>query len=158
MKNFKEINTWLFNPFKYIAGSRALIIGIIIIIIISVLGYFTDTHFDGVLDIHYSCADITTPYIVHLCYQLINWGTLTLVFYTTARILSKSNPRFIDIAGTLALSQAPLILAALVGFYPGIHLCFDNIDSATLHDLLSELMNNIAIIIPISIITLLISI
>lgn len=147
MKNFKEISTWLFNPFKYIAGSKALIIGLLIILVISFLGYLTNTHFDGVLDIHYGCIDTSTPYIIHLCYQLINWVSIIIVFYLTARIFSKSSFRFIDIAGTLAIAQAPLIFATFVGFYSGIHLCFGDFDVTSLNDLLSVLKDNITIVI-----------
>lgn len=146
MKNLKEMNTWLFNPFKYVAGSKALIIGLIIILIVSALGYFTNTHFDGVLDIHYGCDNTPSPYMVHLCYQLVNWASMIIVFYATARIFSKSSPRLIDISGTLALSQAPLVFAAIIGFYPDIHLCFGNLDTSSVNDLLFVIKENIVML------------
>lgn len=147
MNKENKIASWLFNPFKYIAGTKALIGGIIAMAIISVFGYLSNTHFDGVLDIHYGCATISTPYIIHAMYQIIGWVSITVVFYITARIATKSDIRFIDIAGTLAFSQIPLIFAALTGFLPGIHLCFDNLDAMNINDMLLMLKDNIGMLI-----------
>jgi len=143
MTSNNSITTWLFKPFKFIAGSKALIIGIVLMSLISVLGYFSNTHFDGVLDIHYGCPEIPSPYINHALYQLIGWGTLTIVFYITARIVTKSDIRFIDIAGTLALAQAPLILAAVSGFIPSVHICLGDLNTTSLAEMASVLKENI---------------
>lgn len=146
MNNKNSIVSWLFNPFKYIAGTKALVGGLMAMVIISALGYFSNTHFDGVLDIHYGCADVSTPYIIHALYQIIGWVSITLVFYITARIVTKSDIRFIDIAGTLAFSQIPLIFAALTGFLPNIHLCLDNLDTTSINDILLMLKDNIGML------------
>ncbi|MFV0418903.1 MAG: hypothetical protein ACK5KT_09260 [Dysgonomonas sp.] len=157
MKN-NTITSWLFTPFKYIAGLKALIVGLIVMLVLSILGYLSNTHFDGALDIHYGCLKTTTPYIIHITYQLIGWLCLTIVFYTTAQIVSKSSVRLIDIAGTMALSQAPLIFAALAGFIPSFHICLGDFDSQNITAMIDILKDNIITLGILSIVTIVLSI
>jgi len=140
----KPIVDWLFHPFKFIAGTKALIAGIIVMALISVLAWLCNIHFDGVLAIH---MDNPAPYVVHVIYQIVTWLTLTGVFYITAHIISKSETRLIDIAGTMALSQAPLILVTLWGFIPGIHIDLGDIYSLNLNEITLILKDNMGILI-----------
>lgn len=156
MKN--KISSWLFNPFKYIAGAEALILGVIIMGIISFVGYLGNTHFDGVIDIHYGCNESPNPYIPHLIYQIVNWACMTIVFYVTAKITTKTDFRFIDIAGTLALSQVPLLFAAITGFYPDVHLCLGNLDTTHINTVLEMLKENIVALLIASLICILFTI
>lgn len=157
MKNNTTIS-WLFTPFKFIAGLKALIWGLLVIIVLSVLGYLSNTHFDGALDIHYGCLETHTPYIIHMVYQLVGWLSLTTVFYIAARIVTKSKIRLIDIAGTIALSQAPLILAALAGFIPSFHICIGDFDTQNIAEMTAILKENIIILCVLGIITIILSI
>ncbi|MDH6308763.1 hypothetical protein M2451_001329 [Dysgonomonas sp. PFB1-18] len=139
MKNKSTIVIWLFRPFTYIAGVKALLAGIAVMALISILGYLSYTHFDGIIDIHLNCLSSPTPYIIHAFYQLSTLIILTAVFYITARVASKSETRLIDIAGTMALSQAPLIIAALLGFIPSFHVCIESLNT----DIITVLQANI---------------
>lgn len=124
MKDNKTIAAWLFRPFQFVAGAKALMIGIAVMVVVSLLGYLSQTNFSGVLDIKVNCLDAPPiPYLLHAAFQILVWLTLTIVFYTTAIIVSKSAVRLIDIAGTMAMSQFPLIIAALIGFIPAFHIC-----------------------------------
>jgi hypothetical protein len=110
----------LFNPFRYVAGLNALLAGVLAMIVTMFIAYFSNTHFDGTIDIHYS--NKTFPMIVFASQQLIAWGTAAAMFYLGGIILSKSSIRFVDIAGTIALSRIVLIPAALLGFLPAMHI------------------------------------
>lgn len=134
---------WLFRPFRFIAGTKAMILGIITIAVVSVLGYLSTTYFDGIIDIHTGCLDTGYPYIVHAFFQLTTWILLTVVFYITARIVTNTSVRFIDIAGTMALSQAPLLFAALVGFIPALHPCLGDLNTTSLGEMLEVVRLNI---------------
>ncbi len=46
-------NSILINPFQKIAGEKALFIGLVACLAQVLLGYFFQTHFDGILDAHY---------------------------------------------------------------------------------------------------------
>ncbi len=144
MKNKTSIITWLFAPFKYIAGVKALAAGIPVMALISYIAYHSNVYFDGALDIHVGAAQQTAPYLLHAFYQLCAWSSLSLVFYITGRIVTKTSVRLIDIIGTLALSQAPLIFAALWGFIPFSHVDFGNpdIQSLTVNDLIGIFTEN----------------
>lgn len=141
-----KVWAWLFTPFKFIAGTKALVLGLVIMVILAILGYYSGTYFDGAIDIHYGSDTISTvPFGVHLFFQLCGWFSFTLCLYVAARIVSKSSVRLIDMAGTLALSQLPLLIAALWGFVPLAHISFGEVDIQTLNigQLIAVLMDNL---------------
>lgn len=104
----------LINPFTHIAGSSALIIGLIIIAVTIFLAQMNGIVFDGVFDVHFAPLSLPQAFIV----QGIAFVCLVIAMYLAGRIFSKSEVRFIDVAGTLALARAPFILAAIIGFLP----------------------------------------
>lgn len=103
---------WLFNPFRYVAGGKALGIGFIAMVAAAVAGYATSTHFDGVL--HMS-PGWNTPLWVFMAEQLTCWLLATLVLFAGASIFSPSKTRLIDMAGTQALARWPAIVIAALG-------------------------------------------
>ena len=128
MKTKGSIWSYLFSPFRYIAGKESLLVGIGVLAILFILGYWSNTHFDGVLDVHYACLTTESPISVHALYQLIAWFSLVVVLYPTARVFSSSSVRLIDIAGTMAVARFPLIFAALWGLNPDIHICMEGVN------------------------------
>ncbi|MFV0537867.1 MAG: hypothetical protein ACK5M3_10895 [Dysgonomonas sp.] len=155
MKN-RSLTSWLFTPFKFIAGSKALIIGIVILTLLSILGYFGNVHFGGIIGPSIADSSSESPYILHACYQLSAWISMTLVFYITARVVSKTSVRLIDIAGTMAVSQAPFILVALLGLFPDVHLHIGDPNTANIQEIMEVVKENLVIIVMISIISLLV--
>ena len=113
------MKNWLFNPFVYIAGTKAFIIGWAIILVTAVLAFFTHTHFDGAIDIHFGRP---TPWINCIIEPLVDWTFLVICLYILGRIASESSVRFIDFAGTLALARWPMLLATFLGFIPVPHI------------------------------------
>lgn len=109
---------WMFNPFIYIAGTKALAIGWTVMIATAVIGYFSHAHFDGVLDLHN--WPHATPLVLHLLEQLNDWLMLTIVFFVAGKLSSNSSIRLIDVAGTMALARWVAIVPAIMGF--GIHV------------------------------------
>jgi len=116
---------WLFNPFVYIAGSRALFIGWAVMLVTAFISYYSKAHFDGVIDMH---TGRITPMHVYFLEQLIDWGCVVLIFYPAGLIFSTSKVRFIDVAGTMALARWVMIICAIISF--GIHAPADthNVD------------------------------
>lgn len=111
------MKTWLFNPFTYLAGGKALISGFIFMMITSCIAFYSHTHFDGAIDAH---IGLPAPFFLYVFEQLIAWGTVVTLFFIVALFLSSSKFRFIDIAGTVALARAPMLLVALIGFVPAL--------------------------------------
>ncbi len=66
----KSLKTWLFNPFYYIAGGKALVFGIIIILATGIIGFFSNSHFDVVLDF---LTGHIAPFWFFLSEGLIGW-------------------------------------------------------------------------------------
>ena len=104
---------WLFNPFVYLAGSRALFLGLIAMLATSFIGYYSHIHFDGVIDIH--LGSITS--MNYFLEQVIDLGTIVVLFFIGGLIFSRSSIRLIDVAGTLALARWVMIFPAIIGFF-----------------------------------------
>lgn len=103
--------TTLFNPYKYIAGWKALAIGWTIILVTACIASRSNTHFDGILDAH---SGLVTPFAWYLFDPFVAWALAMVIFYLAALLFSGSSVRLIDIAGTMALARAPMIFAALI--------------------------------------------
>ena len=106
---------WLINPFERIAGWKALIIGLCFISLIAIIGKVNHLIFGKIF--------MVTPYYPHTFFQafytqIIVWGVLFIVMWIVGKIFSKSKIRVIDVAGTMALSRAPMLLIVLLGFLP----------------------------------------
>ncbi len=103
----------LYNPFNYIAGFQALLIGLIIITITSFIGTYTGIHFPGVFDIK---IGYNGSFLIHIAVSVIAWLSAVIFLYITALILAGTKVRLIDVAGTLALARFPALIASLIGF------------------------------------------
>ncbi|MCE3280717.1 MAG: hypothetical protein K0S44_2908 [Bacteroidetes bacterium] len=108
----KNIKSQLLNPFEFIAGGKALLIGIPVILLTGRLAYFSGMHFDGVIDMH---IPLQSELYIHLLEGFIAWLSLAIVLALAGIILSSSRIRMIDIFGTLAFARWPMLLVALMG-------------------------------------------
>jgi hypothetical protein len=104
----------LVNPFERIAGLKALIAGLIIIVITIIIGNNSGVHFDGVLDIHLNSQPI--PLIQDFIMQGLSLATLILLIVIAGIIWSKSF-RIIDIIGTTFLARFPFLFSSIVGYF-----------------------------------------
>lgn len=107
------IQELLFNPFKKLAGGKALGIGLAILLLTAFIASFSHCHFDGVLDAHVGAE---TPIWFYYIEALIVWSITALVFYGTGIIFSASKIRLIDVLGTTALARYPFFFMAIVSF------------------------------------------
>jgi len=105
------IKTILFNPFRKIAGGKALGLGLAIIGISSIVAHYSNAHFDGVLDVH---GGSSAPIYVFFLEGLLSWYIAFIFLYITGLIISKSKIRAIDVAGTTALSRYPFFFIAFL--------------------------------------------
>lgn len=99
----------LFNPFQFIAGTKALIIGVIVIILTAICNYFVNKPFTFL---------INWSMIRTIIESLAGWFLFSTLLYILGRIFSKSRIRFIDVLGTQALARIPFIFTALISLIP----------------------------------------
>lgn len=98
----------LVNPFRYVAGVRALTAGLALIAAAScwlhALGLCQDSY------LHFSPAPdgFTVWHVAAL--QIGMWLAPALALYGCGRMLSPSRIRLVDVLGTTALAQAPILL------------------------------------------------
>jgi hypothetical protein len=103
--------TLLFNPFFYVAGGRALGLGLAAILLAALLGSWGNLHFDGVLDTH---AGAAAPLWVFVAEGLIDWLCLAITVWVAGKIISRTAFRAIDVFGTQALARWPTLLISLI--------------------------------------------
>ncbi len=107
----------LLNPFYRIAGYQALVWGVVGILIATAISYLAHAHCHGLM--HFGGA----PNQAWWCYvveHLTIWLVPALLIYVTSLFLSKSHVRPIDVLGTIAFAELPLVLMALVSLTPAM--------------------------------------
>lgn len=112
----KKLNLFLLiNPFERIAGFQALGWGMLGIMVSTILSYFSGWHYHGLL--HFGPA----PNPAFWCFaveHLVVWLVPAILFYIGGLLLSRSQIRPVDVLGTVAFAQLPLIIMNLFTFLP----------------------------------------
>ncbi|MFQ6082812.1 MAG: DUF3108 domain-containing protein [Candidatus Aminicenantia bacterium] len=144
----------LYNPFLSIAGGKALVIGILIILLSSVIGWYCAVHFDGAFDLSPSDEITRTgkldSYYLILFECLIAWLSIAFMFFILGTIFSKKKQRVIDYFGFTAIARFPYLLGAIVssrfwleGYFEKIDL---TLDLESLKELTESLSRNVGFI------------
>ena len=106
----------LFNPFRYIAGVKALIMGLIFIVASALMLYSGNYIQDSY--IHIGMADAPLWHVATM--HFIWWLLPALLLYLCGVLLSKSRIRIIDILGTTAFAQLILLLMIAPMLLPAV--------------------------------------
>ncbi len=107
----------ILNPFEKIAGSKALFVGLLFIIISWLASYPIGLHYKGLLSIGPAAND---GLWILLFERIIIWLIPATLFYVGGRLLSSSKIRAIDVWGTMAFAQIPLTLFVFYCYIPPI--------------------------------------
>ena len=103
------------NPFHYIGPHESFLLGLLIILLTGFTGSLTNTHFDGVLDVHTGAMG---PLWIFLAPGFINWISLALPLYVAGWIISGKRLRMGDLLGYQAFARAPMLVAVLFTLIP----------------------------------------
>ena len=120
----RKTSTLIFNPFVYIAGGQALALGLAAIFVAGLLGYFSDTHFDGVLDTH---TGLAAPAAIFLAEGYVDWLCLSVVLLVIGKFASGTSFRVIDLFGTQALARWPTVFTVLLTQAPAYQRFIQNL-------------------------------
>lgn len=106
----------LFNPFRYLAGTKALILGLIFIVASALMLYSGALIQDSYIHIGMGKAPIWYVLIM----QIVWWLLPALLLYLCGVALSKSKIRLIDMLGTTAFAQLILLLMIAPMLLPAV--------------------------------------
>jgi len=109
--NKNEVLKLFFNPYKLLPERQTLIIGLVIICITGIINSFTNTHFDGIFDIHSGKSSV---FIVFILEGYINLIILTGMLLLVGKLFTKQNIHIIDILGRQALARWPLLISSII--------------------------------------------
>lgn len=113
-KKPSNMKKWLFNPFEMVAGWMSLFIGTAIVFITAVIAFYSNTHLDGVIDLH--LAD-SVSFLSCLLEGFIDWLSMTVFIYIGGLLFSKSAIRIIDVLGTQGMARFPFLIASVFSFF-----------------------------------------
>ena len=105
-----SIARWLFSPFVRIAGARALVIGLSVMVVTGLVAAAGGNQFPALTA--FRQGDTGSVWIPVL-QSLVNWSVISVLLLLVSRLVAPRTVRFLDIAGTQALARAPLLLGAL---------------------------------------------
>ncbi len=110
---------FIFNPFYKIAGSKALLWGLLILVLSGFLAYNANSRYDGYLDYHlFPKIDMQMIYVID---GIVVWLIGVVFFTILGKISSNTQFRVIDVLGTLALARAPYLLIPFLIFALDLH-------------------------------------
>lgn len=109
----------LFNPFRYIAGAKALTMGLLFIVASALMLYSGNLIQDSYIHIAMAKASFWEV----LGAQTIWWIIPTALLYLCGLLLSKSKIRIIDILGTTAFAQLIMLLLIAPMLLPVVMNC-----------------------------------
>jgi hypothetical protein len=114
--NPKKVLCLLINPFEKIAGSNALILGMLMLLVMSYLGALGKLYFLGALSLKVlpgpQAESLGFPALLYQ--NLVNWALLSTAFLCVAKFIHKQTVRSIDFFGTVAFAHYPYLF--LSGF------------------------------------------
>ena len=106
-----NIKNFIINPFKYIAGYKALFAGLLFLIGSAVINYYEKIHFDGIIDIHYNPNG---GILLYFGEGIFNWLLLAFFLYLGTKIIGNSSYRSIDLFGTQLYARIPFFFASIL--------------------------------------------
>lgn len=101
----------IFDPFSFLSRNQTLIIGLSIIFIAGIINFFSNTHFDGIFDIHTGKSSL---FIVFILEGYINLIIITGSLFILGKLFTKQNVNILNFLGQQSLARWPLLIASII--------------------------------------------
>jgi hypothetical protein len=104
----------LFNPFKRIAGVKALLAGLGVLFVSALLASLYGLRYDGAIDAHFVPNGQKVSFLTSIVEQLVNILCISIFLYVSTLITGAKNTRPIDMVGTISLARFPYMFIPLL--------------------------------------------
>lgn len=101
----------IFNPHTIFSKNQVIFVGLLIILISGTINSFSNTHFDGIFDIH---TGKSSPFIVFILEGYINLTIITGSLFILGKLFTKQNANILNFLGHQALARWPLLIASII--------------------------------------------
>jgi len=123
------MKTLLLKPFERYSEWRLLVVGLLAFAVGTVLSKLFNTHFDGVLDAHFSNTISWSETILN---NSVNVVSLTLVLFAVGKIINHKT-RLVDLFATVLIARIPFYPLVFCNVGNKAFKSGDEIVQATLH-------------------------
>ncbi|MBD8388721.1 hypothetical protein [Dysgonomonas sp. BGC7] len=124
----------IYNPFVWIAGWKAFIIGAIVVSLSVVIACYGNQYYQGTMNVRLvSKANLGYAFLS----QFVSLFYTIFLFFIAGKVYSKG-VRFQDVLGTVTLARYPYIIPAFFGYF----MDFDKMNDITM-DILSGKLDGI---------------
>ncbi len=103
----KQLSRLFFDPFTYLSKNQTLVIGLTIILITGFINSFTNTHFDGIFDIH---TGKSSAFVVFVTEGYIILILLTGLLFLIGTLFIKQRANIFDLFGSASISTLAVII------------------------------------------------
>ncbi|MFH1853019.1 MAG: hypothetical protein ABIA75_11810 [Candidatus Neomarinimicrobiota bacterium] len=110
MPENNQIFNLLFNPFEILPRKLTLITGGAVVLLAGWLNSFSNTHFDGLLDIH---SGLQSSLGLHLVEGFINILIFTLLLFGLDKLVNKSTGNFGILFSQQTLARWPYLIVSI---------------------------------------------
>ncbi len=134
----KQVFSFIGNPFTRIAGMQALAWGLAGMLLSTVICYFANYHYHGLL--HFGLAP-NSDWYYFLLEHCVVWLIPATLFHLGGLLLSHSRIRLIDSLGTTLFALLPLIISDTIALLPPMQKLQDLALSQTPQQLAEQLQD-----------------
>lgn len=107
----------LVNPFTRLSGSRALVVGLAIVLATVAVAILGNVRYDGIADLHTGQGAPLEP--------VLDWLTVALLFLVGGLIWAPKTQSHLDYFGMSAVGRLPFVLVGLIWMRPALGQLLD---------------------------------
>ncbi|RWX02435.1 hypothetical protein [Flavobacterium cerinum] len=133
----------LLNPFEKYGELQLLAVGIILTVAGSILAFYCNARFDGVIDLHFGEGLILSDPFIDNAINIVS----LFIFLFILGLIINTKTRIIDVVTTILIARVPFYLLSLVNCTNIMVRIQNNIDPANLYNITFSTLEMITLLV-----------
>ncbi len=142
----------IYNPFKSLKGAYGMAAAVVVIMLSTLVGWYSGIHYDGIIDAHVPIGGAPPSLVIVFVESIINWVVAALLFFVIGLLLvmltgGERKFNLLDYFAAFGFARYPMMIIAAVGGYlaNGGYLDSIRVTGNTVNMDISELVNPVVI-------------